>query len=703
MLALLQAFSSDAFAVLPTTSPRTITHIYSERRTAPNKRESLRWVIQSLQRYPQPLDPNLWTALQHLEKARTQRQVADAGRLLDLATIPDSIDIQERLIKAASIAGLLTTAQRYMDALVERKHVPSPVCYVAFLQGLRQGGRYPKMQAVLDQLRQVAVDEPLSVLALNTYLAALLEDPLPRVRVDDALTALRESSSRWNITPDAASFATVMNSANRSTVDQLWTTMTTLGIEPSLYCYHARLKVATDDEALDMLQEIQQTQQPNRYTIDLMVLPLARSGKIPELLSMLTHFVRTEPEAVSKAFAAFLTTLCRAGDVESAQMIFEKFLGKSASTRHYNILISGYRKMLDDESDTSARGKAIVLYKKMIKAGLRPDEYTLTSMTGFAANNVELSELMRVGIVECNVEMTPVVLRAAITAYGTVQDPSSACWIFDMFPDSDVKTWNVLMGALAKGGTTVIRAGSSEAALVLGHDLVVIGVGNITGSENRTFSVVKYVDKLPSPSAARVMLDLMAGKIAVGRTRAPRPNSQTYALAAKALQYGPCDASVAMGLFQNATRSGVTMDGRFLNGVFRLFGDDIDGALLAWRNTIRRVCITDNRALETTLVAAYHGILFVCGRALRPDVALRIVYVMYKENVIPDETALNCYLAGKRRRLELPPKGFGESIKMNREEIRFAAQFESLLSVECLKFNTKDKRRQGEKRVRIIL
>jgi hypothetical protein len=48
------------------------------------------------------------------------------------------------------------------------------------------------MQAVLDRLRQVAVDEPLSVLALNTYLAALLEDPLQRSRVDDALTALRK-------------------------------------------------------------------------------------------------------------------------------------------------------------------------------------------------------------------------------------------------------------------------------------------------------------------------------------------------------------------------------------------------------------------------------------------------------------------------------------------------------------------------------
>ena len=709
LLLLLLVTSSSAF--LSHTRPPTTTQLsFSQRRIAHSKRESLRWVIQSLQRYPKPLDPNLLTALELLEHAHTQRQVSDAGRLLEIAVVPDSVDIKERLIKAASIAGLLGTAQKLMEGLLQQKHFPSSIAYVAYLQGLRQGGKFQTIETILDQLQIVAAinSDQISVLALNTYLAALLD--LQGSRLEEARTALRNSQSRWNIPPDATSFATVMNSSNRLIVEQLWQELLVLGIEPTLYCYHARLKVATDEEALAIFDEIKSNQEPDRYTIDFVILPLIRLGKTQEVHHILQKFMRQgQGKDAAAAFAAFLTKLCNAGEVKSAQLLFDEFLKTGASNRHYNIMLSGYRKVFDKEREEGIRGKAIMLYKKMITAGLRPDEYTLTTMTGFALDHKELTELMRVGILECNIEVTPEVLRAAITAFGNVKDPSSALWMFDMFPDGDVRTWNALMGTFSKSGQVekMIKAGSSQAALILEHDLQIVGLGNGFVSEsNRAFSLTSYVDSLPSPVAARVLLDLMAGQIAVRGIgmRVPRPNSQTYALAAKALQFGQCNATLAMALFKNAYSSGVTMDGRFVNGVFRLFGEDIDGALSAWKSQIRRACITDVRALESTLVASYHGLLYVSGRAMRPDLALRIVYAMYKEKVVPDETALNCYLSGKRRRLELAPLnvGFGNK-KADNEVIRFSAQFESLLSVECLKYNTKDKRRHGEKRVRIIL
>lgn len=709
LLLLLLATSSNAFCC-HTRTPSITQLSFSQRRMAPSKRESLQWVIQSLQRYPNPLDPNLVTALEQLEQARTQRQISDAGRLLDIAVVPDSVDIKERLIKVSSIAGLLGNAQLLMEDLLQQNHFPSSIAYVAYLQGLRQGGKYQRMETTLDQLQLVAAinNQQVNVLALNTYLAALLDEH--GTRPEEARTALKNSQSRWNITPDATSFATVMNSSNRPTVENLWQELLKLGIEPTLYCFHARLKVATDNEALVILNEIKSTYEPNRYTIDSVILPLIRSGKTQEVHQILRTFMNQgQGNEAATAFAAFLTTLCNAGEVDNAQLLFDKFLKTGASNRHYNILLSGYRKVFDKEREEGTRGKAISLYKKLITNGLRPDEYTLTIMTGFALDHKELTELMRVGILECNIEMSPEILRAAITAYGNVKDPSSAIWMFDMFPNGDVRTWNVLMGALSKCGQVdkLIKAESSKAALILEHDLQIVGLGNTFVSEsNRTFSLTSYVDSLPSPVAARVILDLMAGQIVVRGIgmRVPRPNSQTYALAAKALQFGQSNATVAMTLFRNATSSGVTMDGRFINGVFRLFGEDIDGALSAWKNQIRRACITDDRALESTLIASYHGLLYVSGRAMRPDLALRIVYAMCKEKVVPDETALNCYLAGKRRRLELTPLSVGlGNKKADNQVIRFSAQFESLLSVECLKYNTKDKRRHGEKRVRIIL
>jgi len=692
-------------------SRRSILHLSPKSRTAPSRRDSLRWVIQSVQRYPHiSLNPNLIAVLKLLQEARTPRQVSDAGRLLQISDIPNSVDIKERLVKVLSIAGLLDTAQQLMEDLLQQQHLPSSIAYVAYLQGLRQGGRIQRMESTLDQLRDVATakQEQISVLALNTYLAALLDDQGDRL--ENVKSILSSCQSRWNIALDATSFATVMNLSSRPLVDQLWQELVRLGIEPTLYCYHARLKVATtNEEALAILNEIISVFQPDRYTIDLVILPLARTGKTQDLATMLETFTdqKQDDEMLSSAFAAFLTTLCRAGEMASAQIVFDKFLKVRASTRHYNIMISGYKNIFDKDGDQGIRGKAIEMYRRLIEAGFRPDKYTLTSMTGFALDEKELTELMRVGLIECEVDVTDAVLRAAISAYGNLRDISSACWMFEMFPNGDVRTWNALMGAFAKcgDGSTLIQARSSEAARVLEQELMVVGGGNVI-SQNLKFSLATHIDSLSAPDAARIVLDLMNKQISgkgVG-VRAPRPNSQTYALAAKALQYGNCNASVAIELFQNASRSGVPIDGRFVNGVFRLFGDDINGALTAWKSMIRRECIRDKRALDLTLVASYHGLLFVSGRALRPDIALQIVYAMQKEKVTPDETALNCYLAGKRQQVEMTPlkQSFGAKASIV-DGIHFASQFESILSVECLKFDSMDKRREGEQRVRIIL
>ena len=77
-----------------------------------------------------------------------------------------------------------------------------------------------------------------------------------------------------------------------------------------------------------------------------------------------------------------------------------------------------------------------------------------------------------------------------------------------------------------------------------------------------------------------------------------------------------------------------------------------------------------------------------------PDIATRIAYAMKKSNVEPSEVTLNSYLAGKRVAIDK----FGEG-----KNLRLQNQYESLLSVECLKYNEKDKRRANDRKIRIIL
>jgi pentatricopeptide repeat protein len=163
-------------------------------------------------------------------------------------------------------------------------------------------------------------------------------------------------------------------------------------------------------------------------------------------------------------------------------------------------------------------------------------------------------------------------------------------------------------------------------------------------------------------------------------------------------------------MFRNATMMGVPADGRFVNAVFRCFGDDIDAALSAWKNEIRKFCISyeqrprrnllpKRRAKGKNLVAAYNGLLNVCGRALRGDIALRIIYAMNKEGLEPNELSLNCYRSGKRVRESAANRlTFGLAQKLN-----IADPYESLLYVECIKFDSNDKRTAGDRRVRIIM
>jgi hypothetical protein len=218
--------------------------------------------------------------------------------------------------------------------------------------------------------------------------------------------------------------------------------------------------------------------------------------------------------------------------------------------------------------------------------------------------------------------------------------------------------------------------------------------------------LVDLVDGCTPPQAAKIILDLMSYTHQIDRDReilVPRPNSQAYCLVASAFSHtAPVKPDFAISLFKNATVNGQKVDGRFLNAVIRCYGDNISNAVDAWKHLFRPAvfnALTIDRSsidfqksrVYKNLVAAYHGLIYVAGRAYRPDIALRLVYAMAKEGVEPTEAALNTYNKGAMER------------NMDMKKIKFHGQYENLLLIECTKYDSKDKRRQADKRVRIIL
>jgi hypothetical protein len=144
------------------------------------------------------------------------------------------------------MSGLLMLATQLLDGFLEKEVFPSSITYdVAVCNSLRQAGRVQRLEQVLYKLGSVATDESVSVVALNTYLAALCDGIQDASRLEHARYWLRPgvSSQRLGGTePDEASYATVLHVAasanNCPMVDKLWEEMiVTRKLQPTIYAY----------------------------------------------------------------------------------------------------------------------------------------------------------------------------------------------------------------------------------------------------------------------------------------------------------------------------------------------------------------------------------------------------------------------------------------------------------------------------------
>lgn len=366
---------------------------------------------------------------------------------------------------------------------------------------------------------------------------------------------------------------------------------------------------------------------------------------------------------------------------------------------------------------------------------LMPDAYTLTTMLGLCESSDELVSIMTdKRLATTSLLSAPPVLRAVITNAGRLGDATLACALYDEADRQRCNTssnhmsyghrdrshedptnprlWNVLLGALedcAEANNCLIQD-LSEATALFRHHVN----SEASGRSENCDSIVSLLLGKTCTGAVQEILNVM-------KERKVLSNPQTYCVAAAALQYdanaGP---DLAMDLFRNATIQSVPADGRFINAILRCFGTEIKPAINFWKSDLRPACLayesqprpysSPRRPTNKNLIAAYNGLMHVCGRAERPDVGVRVCYAMNREEIEPNDITLNNYHAGKR--LSQKAKNEEPATPQSRSK-RFLAslsqltgskqQYESLLYVECTKYNQYSKRMSKDRRVRIIV
>jgi pentatricopeptide repeat protein len=344
----------------------------------------------------------------------------------------------------------------------------------------------------------------------------------------------------------------------------------------------------------------------------------------------------------------------------------------------------------------------------MLDMGVPPDGYSVTQLMTLPSNPEKITSLLKRIEPSMTAKHNPAAYRSIISAYGKAGDPSSACWVFEEMMHSrriqgrNAEGWNVILGALANGCADANEEGNGSLDIL--NSSAARSRKHLRGhNDEPEHMLLSRLDGESYLDASMAILGIMRnGTAAFGPEglSVPKPNSQSYCLVASALSgYGTSapHPDRAIKLFRNATKEGVPADGRFLNAVLRCYGDDVEGALAAWKSDFGPAAAAhESRGRTkagTNLIAAYHGLMHVCGRALRPDVATRIAYAMNKAGVEPTEASLNNYVAGKR--VALRGKDDAKSLGLR-------DQYETLLSVECMKCNIRDKRQDKDKKIRII-
>jgi len=617
------------------------------------------------------------------------------------------------VIQATALAGLHSLAiDTANKSLLCHGLAPSISAQEKICSTLRRTGKVSKMR---DFILATSITQTVSTRAFNTYLATLCAQKGPNLTSGrlEAVSLLvdDEERTRFGVNLDEISFATVLNAVceNRTASDIIWLKMEQTGIDIGVDVFNARLKALDQQEALTLWNEAKKVPafSPDRYSIGLILIPLVRQQQYDELNLLLAKVVKEhEKHVASDAFVAYLDILVSNSETNAAESIFHVFIDPlnkqeqglvAAKAAHFNLILRAYRDEIRsrrgkyDAADKQAfADKAKELFGRMRESSMNGsiDSYTVVTMLDVYETSDEISTLLLQMPVALRVEGA--VLRAAMITYGRVGDCSSACWLLMRFDRSiSLPSINAMLQAMSvsirNGHHGSIDLSSSNASRLIGGELLQLDIPFFVNES------IELVDLSQKVLDCLIKFDTL-----------PMPDSQTFCAVASIQQYTECDQTTGYSLLERAVQVGVKADGRFLNALFRCFGEDADSAVNAWQTTVRSLCIKDNKRvdlLQRNLDSAYRGLLHVSGRAKRPDLALKIVYAMKKEGLKPSEMSMNCYLAGKRMRRQLTNRGIATRIA---EKIKVET-YESLLFVECTEYNVKDKRRQGEARVRIIL
>ncbi|KAK4843009.1 hypothetical protein QYF36_002731 [Acer negundo] len=141
---------------------------------------------------------------------------------------------------------------------------------------------------------------------------------------------------------------------------------------------------------------------------------------------------------------SLITMYFNCENVSDAYMVFEE--AKSCVCDHISFNV-----MMDGLASYGRVEEALLMFKKMLDASLRPSELTFVSVFSAASSCARVGCQIHTQALKIGFEACTSVSNAAITMYSTCSDINAAHMIFEKLEEKDLVTWNTIISSYALG------------------------------------------------------------------------------------------------------------------------------------------------------------------------------------------------------------------------------------------------------------
>jgi pentatricopeptide repeat protein len=157
------------------------------------------------------------------------------------------------------------------------------------------------------------------------------------------------------------------------------------------------------------------------------------------------HVIRNEFELENPVGNALVTMYVRCRSVESARRLFDRMPERDVVS--WTNLVKGY---VQSESDE----EALKSFRQMQQEGIKPNDFTLTSILGGCAilRDLEWGKQVHVFVIKLECKSNVCVGNALVDMYAKCGSIEDARQVFEEMPEQDVISWTMIISGYAQYG-----------------------------------------------------------------------------------------------------------------------------------------------------------------------------------------------------------------------------------------------------------